>query len=135
MAHALWGYDGECKNIHGHTYHLSITLLGTPIGNTDDVKLGMVIDFGDLKKIVREAIIEKFDHTLVLYDKAPYSKSPVFTIDFQRVIFMNVQPTCENLLLHFVEQLKDKFSEGTSLVSVRLDETPTSYAEWFASDN
>ena len=56
MAHALFGYDGPCKNIHGHTYHLSVTLIGSPTQDTDDVKLGMVIDFSDLKKIIKDAI-------------------------------------------------------------------------------
>ena len=62
MAHALYGYDGPCKNIHGHTYHLSVTLIGTPIQDNGDVKLGMVVDFGDLKNIVKENIKNKLNH-------------------------------------------------------------------------
>lgn len=135
MAHALYGYDGPCKNIHGHTYHLTITLLGQPISYTEDVKLGMVMDFSDLKTIVQQTIREKFDHALVLNDQAPYSKSDVITSEFEKVILVPFQPTCENLLLHFVEEIKDKFAQNISLVSMRLEETPTSYAEWFLSDN
>ena len=55
--HALYGYDGLCKNVHGHSYKLYVTVIGDPIENKSDVKLGMVIDFGDLKKIVKEEII------------------------------------------------------------------------------
>ncbi len=51
--HALYGYDGKCRNVHGHSYKLSVTVIGTPITDTAHVKLGMVIDFGDLKKIVK----------------------------------------------------------------------------------
>ena len=49
--HALYGYDGKCKNVHGHSYKLSVTVIGSPIMDTSNVKYGMVIDFTDLKKI------------------------------------------------------------------------------------
>jgi 6-pyruvoyltetrahydropterin/6-carboxytetrahydropterin synthase len=48
--HALYGYDGKCKNVHGHSYKLSVTVIGSPISDSNNVKYGMVIDFGDLKK-------------------------------------------------------------------------------------
>lgn len=135
MAHALYGYDGPCKNIHGHTYHLSVTLMGAPIMDSGDVKLGMVIDFGDLKKIVKEQIINIYDHALVLNEQAPYSKSEVIANEFEKVILVPFQPTCENLLLHFVDAIKNLFPASVKMVSIRLDETPTSFAEWFLSDN
>ena len=135
MAHALFGYDGPCKNIHGHTYHLSVTLIGTPLQDASHVKLGMVADFGDLKAIVHKAVLEEFDHALVLNDEAPYSKSEVISNEFEKVILVPYQPTCENLLLHFVEKLQGLFSEDMQLVSMRLEETPTSFAEWNVSDN
>ncbi|HQQ12325.1 MAG TPA: 6-carboxytetrahydropterin synthase, partial [Bacteroidales bacterium] len=52
MAHALLGYDGPCRNVHGHSYELIVTVIGEPIAETGHVKLGMVMDFGDLKRIV-----------------------------------------------------------------------------------
>ena len=75
MAHALYNYQGPCKNIHGHTYCFCVTLRGFPNhtqGCSDD---GMVIDFGNIKRIVREKIIDKFDHALVLNHNAPLSSS------------------------------------------------------------
>jgi 6-pyruvoyltetrahydropterin/6-carboxytetrahydropterin synthase len=135
MAHALYGYDGPCKNIHGHTYHLSVTLMGTPIMNSSDVKLGMVVDFGDLKAIVKDTILNTYDHALVLNEDAPYSKSEVISNEFEKVILVPYQPTCENLLLSFVEKLKPLFPMNNQLISIRLEETPTSFAEWNASDN
>ncbi|MBS1615893.1 MAG: 6-carboxytetrahydropterin synthase [Bacteroidetes bacterium] len=135
MAHALWGYDGPCKNIHGHTYHLSVTLLGAPSQDLQDTKLGMVIDFGDLKSIVHEQIISRYDHALVLNDQAPYSKADLITAEFEKVILVPFQPTCENLLLYFVEKLQVHFHKEPKLISVRLEETPTSFAEWRAEDH
>ena len=64
--HALHGYDGLCKNVHGHSYKLSVTIKGQPINDPSHVKNGMVIDFSDLKKIVREEIVYPFDHATVL---------------------------------------------------------------------
>ena len=72
MAHALKDYDGPCRNIHGHSYEMKVTVSGTPVDDKNNPKLGMVMDFGDLKKIVRETIIEVFDHALVLQDNYPY---------------------------------------------------------------
>lgn len=135
MAHALFGYDGPCKNIHGHTYHLTITLLGKPIDDQDQVKLGMVIDFGDLKALVNLHIIDKFDHALVLNQEAPYAKSEVISNEFEKVILVPFQPTCENLLIHFVDILKYKFQHPMQLFSMQLKETPSSFAEWHLSDN
>lgn len=135
MAHALFGYDGPCKNIHGHTYHLSITLIGTPIRNSAEVKLGMVIDFTDLKAVVKEHIIDVFDHALVINEDASYAQADILQNEFGKVILTPFQPTCENLLLHYVSLIKDKFASNIELVSARLEETPSSYSEWFLSDN
>jgi 6-pyruvoyltetrahydropterin/6-carboxytetrahydropterin synthase len=134
MAHALYGYDGPCKNIHGHTYHLSVTLLGQPIQNSNDVKLGMVIDFSDLKRIVNEQILNTYDHALVINKEAPYSKNDLLFKEFEKVILVDYQPTCENLLLHYVQLIQAALPTVYTLVSVRLEETPTSYAEWLLSD-
>ncbi|MCC6186024.1 MAG: 6-carboxytetrahydropterin synthase [Chitinophagaceae bacterium] len=103
--------------------------------DTTDVKLGMVIDFGDLKAIVKTKIIDIYDHALVLNDQAPYSKSEVIANEFEKVILVPFQPTCENLLLHFVAAIQSLFPANTQLVSIRLDETPTSFAEWHLKDN
>ncbi len=52
--HALYGYDGKCKNVHGHSYRLDVTVIGSPITDSSNVKYGMVIDFSDLKIIAKE---------------------------------------------------------------------------------
>lgn len=135
MAHALYGYDGLCKNIHGHTYQLSVTLLGTPLEDKTHPKNGMVIDFSDLKKNVKEHVISLFDHALVLNKDSPHAEIKGLRENFEKVIFVNYQPTCENLLLDIVAKLKKQLTGDFSLHSVKLLETPTSYAEWFATDN
>jgi len=134
MAHALKGYDGLCRNIHGHSYELLVTVTGIPVMDKTSTKLGMVMDFGDLKKIVRKSIIDEFDHALVLNRES----TDDFNADaemFGRTILVDYQPTSENMLIDFVARLKDKMPADVKLHHLLLRETVTSYAEWFAADN
>lgn len=135
MAHALWQYDGLCRNIHGHTYMLEVTIKGEPIEDTDSPKLGMVMDFSDLKDIVKKPIVERFDHALVLFEKHDISLSTIPFQDNDKLIILPFQPTCENLVCYFAEIINEKLSGNLSLHKLRLNETPTSYAEWYAEDN
>lgn len=135
MAHALHNYDGLCRNIHGHTYRLCVTLLGKPISDPNNVKLGMVMDFGELKRIVKEPLVEKFDHALVLNTSHNLAQRLEGIQDYNKIIELPFQPTCENLIIHFAQEILKRLPQEVSLHALRLYETPTSYAEWFASDN
>jgi len=134
MAHALWGYDGLCKNIHGHSYILKITVSGVPITDPDDIKLGMVIDFGDLKRVTNKHIVDIFDHCIVLSKKAPVEKFAGVEEMFDRKIYTDFQPTAENLVIYFADILKKELPGEIKLESVVLFETANSYAEWLAAD-
>lgn len=135
MAHALYGYDGPCKNIHGHSYHLSVTVVGKVITDAGNPKLGMVVDYSDLKKILEELILNKFDHRLVLNTHSPHT--PVFqeSVPAENIVFADYQPTCENLLIEFSKVISGNLPAGVRLHHLKLRETPTSYAEWFYEDN
>ncbi|MFT3737140.1 MAG: 6-carboxytetrahydropterin synthase [Breznakibacter sp.] len=135
MAHALWNYDGLCKNIHGHSYILSVTVVGEPIDDDNHVKNGMVMDFGDLKEIVKDEILDPMDHSVVLNQKAPHQPLAAMPQMGERLHLTPYQPTCENLLVDFAERIKKRLPDGINLFSLRLHETASSYAEWFASDN
>ena len=135
MAHALLGYDGLCKHIHGHSYGLSVTVTGSPIEEINNPKLGMIIDFGDLKKIVKENIVDKFDHALVLNSRSPWKNLEESDEMFNKVIFVDYQPTSENLVADFAEIISGKLPSTVKLHSLLLRETATSYAEWFTDDN
>lgn len=133
MSHALHGYDGLCKNIHGHSYKMFVTVKGTPINDINSPKNGMVMDFTDLKAIVKEDIIDAFDHALVLYKGSELLKS--IKESDTKLVVLDYQPTCENFLIDFVNKINSRLSKDIELVSIRLHETATSYAEWFAQDN
>lgn len=132
-AHALTGYDGKCRHIHGHSYILYVTVKGSPSNPEGTPKNGMLIDFTDLKKIVTENITGIFDHALILRDTAPITSE--ISEAYGRVVTVPFQPTCENLVSHFAEIIRKELPEGVSLHSLRLHETATSYVEWFESDN
>jgi 6-pyruvoyltetrahydropterin/6-carboxytetrahydropterin synthase len=135
MAHVLWNYDGPCKNVHGHSYRLFVTLSGFPVDNQENPKNGMVIDFGDLKSIVKIQIINIFDHSVVLSDKIEKEKTDMFSRLFGNTVLVSYQPTCENLVADFAERIAPHLPSGVKLHSLKLYETATSFAEWFASDN
>ena len=135
MAHALFGYDGPCKNIHGHTYSLSITLKGNVNQNSNHPKHGMVIDFSDFKKIVMDNIISVYDHTLVLNKNSPHAKISGLSENFERIMYVPFQPSCENLMLEFLALIKLKFPSEITICKLKLEETPTSYSEWVLEDN
>lgn len=132
-AHSLLGYDGKCRYIHGHSYILYVTVSGFPAEDVRNPKNGMLMDFSELKRIVSENIIDRFDHALVLRDDAPLAKEIQET--YNNVILLPFQPTCENLVVYFADTIKEHLPGGITLVSLKLHETATSYAEWFASDN
>lgn len=135
MAHALYGYDGPCRNIHGHSYRLSVTVIGKRNFNDTNPKHGMVMDFSDLKKIVESSVINKFDHTLVLNENSPHKTFVKENLLFGKIIMVKYQPTSENLLIDFAGIIENSLPETVKLHHLKLKETPTSFAEWYAEDN
>lgn len=134
--HALYGYDGKCRNVHGHSYKLSVTVIGNPITDTSHVKWGMVIDFGDLKKIVKEDIEDVFDHATVFNKNTPHIElARELETRGHNVILVDYQPTSENMVIDFAERIQKRLPDDIKLHSLKLQETETSYAEWYASDN
>jgi 6-pyruvoyltetrahydropterin/6-carboxytetrahydropterin synthase len=135
MAHALWNYDGPCRNVHGHSYHLFVTLCGVPVSDPENPRNGMVIDFSDLKNIVKKEIVKVFDHALVISRQFDKEKTEMFSKMFGNTVLVDYQPTCENLISDFAERITPHLPSGVKLHSLKLYETATSYAEWYASDN
>lgn len=134
MAHALWEYDGPCRNIHGHSYKLFVSLLGEPKADKGHPKDGMVYDFSELKMTVDKFILSEFDHALVLSDQEDPKLVEILSNRYERIVILPFQPSCENLLLHFKEILEAQVPENLKLAGLRLDETINSYAEWRMED-
>lgn len=110
--HHLPNYEGSCHELHGHSYKLEVTVGGRIITDTNNHKCGMIIDFKDLKKIVNEVAVDKYDHS--------------YLNDF----FEN--PTAEIMVEKISKDILGRLSTipNCYLVSCRLWETSTSYAEY-----
>jgi 6-pyruvoyltetrahydropterin/6-carboxytetrahydropterin synthase len=134
-AHALRGYDGPCKSIHGHSYELSVTVAGIPSEDKDSPKTGMVMDFGDLKKIIKKNIIDAVDHALILNKDYPVEDVQKISEVFCNIVWVGYQPTSENMLADFAGKIIPLLPQGVKLYSPKLRETATSFAEWYADDN
>ena len=133
--HAIYGYDGLCKNVHGHSFKLDVTIIGQPINDPDHVKNGMVIDFGDLKTIVNKEIVQPFDHATVLNVKSPHKEiADEMESRGHKILRVSYQPTCEMMIIDFALKLKDKLPNHLKLYSLKLRETETAFAEWYADD-
>ena len=134
--HALYGYDGKCRNVHGHSYKLSVTVIGAPIADSNHVKHGMVIDFGDLKRIVKTEIVDVFDHAAVFNKNTPHVELAKELEDRgHKILLVNYQPTSEMMVIDFSKKIKQHLPKTIKLHSLKLQETETSFAEWYASDN
>lgn len=129
-AHALVGYDGKCRNIHGHSYELQVTVKGMPVDEPGNPKNGMVIDFHDLKRIVNEEVVERLDHSFIIGTNMPEDFVESAKRNFDKIVCVAYQPTTENMLADFAERIKVKLPQNVDLYSVRLQETRDSFAEW-----
>ncbi len=133
MAHALRHYDGPCRNIHGHSYKLYVTIIGEPVSDTNNPKHGMLMDFGQLKKLVNKEVVDVYDHAVVVAenDERLEEMKPMF----ENIIASPYQPTCENLVADYAGKINKRLPKGITVHSIKLYETASSYAEWYASDN
>ncbi|KGQ42295.1 6-carboxy-5,6,7,8-tetrahydropterin synthase [Gallibacterium anatis] len=128
MAHLLDGHDGKCQNLHGHTYKLQVIVSGETEDN--GAKKGMVIDFADLKRAVNELIISPMDHAFI-YDQSSERETKIAQLLQQlnsKTFALPVRSTAENLVQFIFQRLQENVS--FHLHSVRLWETPTSFAEY-----
>ena len=133
--HALYGYDGLCKNVHGHSYKLYVTVVGRPIDDQNHVKNGMVIDFKDLKTIVKSEVEDVFDHATVFNKNTPHVElSKTLSDSGHKVLLVDYQPTSEKMVIDFAHRIASRLPAHIKLHNLRLHETATAYAEWYAKD-
>lgn len=96
----------------------------------------MVIDFSDLKKIVKEEIVDVFDHATVFNKNTPHVELAKELSDRgHNVLLVDYQPTSEMMIIDFSTKLQKRLPDHIKLHSLRLQETDSSYAEWYAADN
>ena len=128
MAHAIYGYSGDCKHIHGHSYKLHVTVSGNGIPDSIIPENGFIIDFKLLKQLVNENIIKLLDHKLVL-SKVFLDAHPQ-TETLQNLLVLDFEPSAENLLLYVKFIISEKLPADIQINELCLYETSDSYARW-----
>ena len=132
MGHRVLNHRSVCKGLHGHRYKAEICVEGDLVKKKDASEEGMVIDFADIKKTAQQFIQEELDHAFMVWEK------DIELLEFfkkskgHKPVIVPFTPTAENVAAYIFNELKDKFSDvfktGLHLQSVKLWETPSSYA-------
>jgi 6-pyruvoyltetrahydropterin/6-carboxytetrahydropterin synthase len=94
--HRIPYHDGHCRHIHGHRYVIEVTLMGTVLNHQGHGDDGMVLDFGDIKKITNEAIVEQWDHAFLVAKEDVALVNFLATIPVHKTVVLNSIPTVEN---------------------------------------
>jgi 6-pyruvoyltetrahydropterin/6-carboxytetrahydropterin synthase len=96
----------------------------------------MVIDFSDLKNIVKEEIVDQFDHATIFNKNTPHFElAQKLKAEGHHIILADYQPTSENMVIDFAQKIQKRLPQNIKLFSLRLQETESSFAEWYAEDN
>jgi len=120
MGHTLHDYQGKCANLHGHNYQLSVIVESDTLNDQ-----GMVMDFGDMKDIVKPIIDKQYDHRFLVYQRDPRADTLKLLDPTVKIVQFN--PTAEWLVLDIEERL---LKAGLQRIAgLRLWETEESYAE------
>lgn len=132
MGHRITNHHSQCRNLHGHRYKAAICVEGNLINIKGISDEGMVIDFGDIKKIAIEQVHDVLDHGFMVWNKDKVlMKFFKENID-QRHIIVPFVPTAENIAAWIFSRLdkhiRDKYGTGLRLFSIKLWETPTNSA-------
>lgn len=125
-AHRVIGHEHKCKNLHGHRYVLEVT------ASTEKLdKLGRVVDFGELKTIIKGWIDENFDHNVILNEADKELGSFISTHTGQDIYYLKHNPTAENIALHLKSDIIPKLFRDNSfeIVRIKLFETPNAFVE------
>lgn len=126
-AHALHGYNGACRHVHGHSYQLHVTVTAEePEGYFPAP--GILIDFKDLKRTVNEKAVDRLDHALVV-STAYLRANPDISAE-ENLLVIDAEPSAENLLLFIRNSIRPYLPKSVTLSSLRLYETADSFAEW-----
>jgi len=132
MAHRITNHKGKCQNLHGHTYRIEVVLEGGLVNQKDASDLGMVMDFGMLKKIVDDSIVNKYDHSTMIWsdDKLLIPMFKKLAKKGMNVHFVDFPTTAENMSIYFFYEIAHRLPQGVKLVEVNVWETPNAYATY-----
>ena len=125
-AHFLYGYEGKCRNIHGHRWKVEVEIKAENLIQNGQLR-GMVVDFGDIKKDVKK-LLDYYDHALIIEKNTLKAKTLECLLDEEfKVIEIDFRPTAENFSFFFYKEIEKK---GYSVKKVTVYETPNNSATY-----
>ena len=124
-AHAISNHPGKCRNVHGHSYELRVSVAASEL-NTND----MIMDFAELKAIVKDNVIRELDHALLLCNDGELSDE--FRNHSGKMIWTEREPTAEHMLEMIVDRIQPHIPNHIKLKQLQLWETRSSFAQWDA---
>lgn len=130
-AHILTNHQGMCRNLHGHTYRVDVSVRHVPTAPEPNAPADMVIDFKDLKKVIEETVVSRFDHAFI-YNETSSAEGDIASVVAKhgmRTVALPWRSTAENLARHFFTELSARVP---GISSVKVWETPDSCAEYNA---
>ena len=132
MGHRILNHRSVCKGLHGHRYKAEITVEGKLVNSITKSEHGMVMDFADIKSIAKTEIHDKLDHGFMVWEKDDELIEFFRHTEGHKMIKVPFTSTAENVAQYIFDtiskKLSDKFDTGLKLASVKLWETPSSYA-------
>lgn len=131
MGHRVPNHKNKCRNPHGHRYRLELTLKGSVNQSQGQSDEGMVVDFGDIKELLKSCIHDPLDHGFMIHEHdkliSALNDNQIEEFSFIKVSFI---PTAENIILWCFQQLNPKIPAGICISRMRLYETPNSWADF-----
>mgnify|MGYP000570718295 CR=1 FL=1 len=132
--HRIPNHDGQCRHLHGHRYAIEVTLTGVVADHPGKADDGMVLDFGDIKRLTNQHVVELWDHAFLVAKQDTLLVHFLESLPNHKTVVLDDVPTVENLVKFAFDRLSPIFAAETqgklSLFSVRLYETPNCWADY-----
>jgi len=131
--HRIPNHKSSCKNLHGHRYAIEVTLKGDIIDKENDSDYGMVMDFKEAKELIRQTIVDPWDHAFIVFERDLEVINFLKSLNDHKTVVLKKVPTAENMALIALNILKDNFKKKYDNqiipIKVRLFETPNNWAD------
>lgn len=131
--HRIPNHKSNCKNLHGHRYAIEVTVTGPIHDDKKSSDFGMVIDFSDVKKIIKDLVVDRWDHAFIVYQEDKEIVNFLSTLAEHKTVIFPVVPTAENMASEAYQILNDefikRFDHQLKIKQIRMYETPNSWAD------
>ena len=131
--HRIPNHDGQCRHLHGHRYAIEVTLTGEVANHPGKANDGMVLDFGDIKRLTNQYVVEPWDHAFLVAREDEALVAFLASLPNHKTVIMEHVPTVENLATTAFTILQPVFNKAfggrLELSAVRLYETPNCWAD------